>query len=282
MAKIRPYKRTIKAKTGDVLDVNADITVDSDGIFYLSIPRELADIFQGSDEFSAAREGGGLGYGVVGSLGTPRVNAKSLDVLTKVVDRLMELWAGVEVKHDLMIHVSFSCSVSYVTDLAGKIHPNGAHVPDFKWHGGRSATSPQEPYGVSIGAQVIIRSTHTRGSAVKVDRIMATGNTLRDAFQDGDPEDLGMDYAEKYLGPWAQKLNGFVGCKPLSMRAHNGVNTFVTEMPYTEEAARFFFDALTAVCGLAHRLSPIFSDPLALEVRANSGASALLAPPKAD
>lgn len=237
--------------TGEVMEFMAECSVDADGLFAIVIPDDLANLERsGSSHISINKPRKNW-----------RVEHSDLSTAKKHVVELMEEYLSVITTTERVIVYELDLRVSFWQGRDGRIYPNGSEDPDGQWSkvGNHLSFHGQAhgPYGVGLFAEVLDRVTHTRKNSVKSEFI--TVNTGNHSHREG------ME--------WAYRLNHFIKCTT-KKGYHN-----LESMPYTEEAARFFVESLTAICSLARTMDSFFSDPNKLQLAIASGNQPLLIAP---
>lgn len=162
-----------------------------------------------------------------------------------------------EVTTERVIVYGQSLKVCYSKDGNGGIHANGYICEDantngdYGAHGGElHATNAAPLYSVGLGAKIYDRVTYSRESGKSV------------VYR--SPEFSGSHLNHDSPG---KKLNAFAG---LGIDPKRGG---VQEMPYSDEAAMFFYDAMIAMCKLADQVNAFVGDKqsLMLAIERRSG-----------
>ncbi|WP_338924762.1 hypothetical protein V0M98_34650 (plasmid) [Pseudomonas silesiensis] len=182
-----------------------------------------------------------------------RAYAPSKAELLRFVEKAHEQHHKAVVTTDLIICYDCFAEVNYWLNPDGSMAANGS-MPDAvrskddgtggKWadnlrkEGGHiSATDTIKHFSVGVYANIFKRRTHTRISGVTVtwERILhAEGK---------NPED-----------EWMNKLTGLCGlATPKSPE-------YLKQMPYTPEAAKFFYESMMAMCEIGRRFKGFFGD----------------------
>lgn len=263
MAKLKPIPFRFRAAAGDPLEFTAEVSVaDSTGAFAVSIPDVLEDLAR-----RIVASHGSL-YGV--SLDRPRthlrVTGATLEGCKNFIRHVAEDYLRCEVEEALVIVYGLDNKVTYVKDVHGRLHAYGRASDEVRalfaqgkacWHGKLSATTCAPFYQVGLMARVVKKTTFRRpsGTTVKYSRVS----------EEEMPE-----------GSWLSRLNSFVGLSVINESREELDRR--TQLPYTEEAARFFYDTLMAMCRLADRMESFFSDPAALQLAIDQNAGLLSAP----
>jgi hypothetical protein len=162
-----------------------------------------------------------------------------------LVHRLYTAYQGayeVTVKRELVIHYTAGADVRFVR-VDGKIAPNGEGCdqyvweedPFFKINGGYSNYVPA--YSLALAAEVVCRVTTTRRD----------GTDITEYVSVSDHDEInGVS-----LGPWGRQLNKWCGFRQDDAK----------ELPYTEQAAQFFYNAMLSLVRLADNMHQFFKKP---------------------
>ena len=243
MAKLKPIHFEFKPKAGDSFKFAATASVsESTGIFSLSIPDELENVAK-----TAIRSFGTV-YGV--NLDRPRdnlrVNGSTLEGCKNFIKHVGNDFVSCEVKESLVIVFGINNKVTYVKDRIGKIYPNASDVIDLykngeaHWHGALNGSgSYSEFYQIGFVARVVKKTVYSRSSGI-------SSKYSRVINEDADP--------------WVGKLNSFVGLELSYSRMES-----MEQIPYSEDAAKFFYSVMHGMCQLADRIDSFFGDKIALQ-----------------
>ena len=220
-----------------------DILVNAAGEFYCNVP-ERASVY-----FETGKAYDGITCEVRRRGSKPQLFAQSFDALHQVLRKGITAALAPEVKTEHVIRYNIESHVSFWEKANGVIVPNGYFAdqrpgcgpeerdggwadelaPNRSMFGGHHAQKPSRGgYSLTIGAQAMTKRTETYGAATK---------TSYDLYYAGGSH-LGGDNP-------AQRLNGWCaidlpdGCK---------------EMPYSDEAAEFFFKLLMGMAELSRMI----------------------------
>ncbi|KVP65638.1 hypothetical protein WJ96_04525 [Burkholderia ubonensis] len=257
MAKLKPIDFKFAAIAGEPLIFRSEVTVsDSDGAFALTIPDLLEEV---ANQVLSSH---GKLYGV--QVTRPRTNLRVegavLESCKRFIEHLAKDFLHCDVKEELVIVYGVSNKVAYVKDDAGHLYENGYACRDqyvnrtARWRGTLNATTGSSYYQVGMAARVFKKLTYTRSS----------GQSVKYARVDGDDTQ-----------PWLSRLNSFVGLS-LSSSDERTLSR-MDQMPYSEDAARFFYNSMMAMCQLADRIDAFFGDRAVLQ-QAIEGQAPLLLP----
>jgi len=258
MASLPGMKFHFDSKAGEPLRFTAAVTVSAQGVFSATIPPELVDTAKGViKKGDFANKGAGYSFGKVNH----KVYARTLDMCREIIGQAGNEYVACEVTTETVILYSYETKVAYFKRADGKIYPNGRgdtyDKVDGKWSGTLNGSlSYDRFYQIGVAAVVMDKIIHTRQSSVKVEYKRAKHKTAHH-----------LDIPET----WHDRLNSFIGLRPEIACAK--------EMPYTEEAAKFFYGMMMGMCKMADQISEFFADEgqvlLAIQRQTN-----FLAPPE--
>lgn len=143
----------------------------------------------------------------------------------------------------------------------GVIVPNGSYDPEYNknkgsWHGttqhDRNPWSGDCTFSVGLMARAYVKVTAHRKSGDQIAWERAGENCHSEP--------------DNYL----DKLNSFIGGAPL-----HHCDDF-HEIPYTEEAAKFFYEAMLSICKLSDRIESFFGNPENVQKAIESRSSFML------
>lgn len=238
-------------KAGEPLEFTSTIDVTAQGIFRAILPPELLEVVPvvlRQEPFSVCR----IEAGKVNT----RLAAPTLDLLRKAIGAAGNEWASCEETIETVILYAHDLRVSYNQTEDGAIHPNG-YTPDGtkgKWRGKLNATERDTHYRIGFAATVREKITYRRAGSTAV-------KYQRPPRQDGD---------HRYPESYHDKLLAFAGLRiePSGMQ----------EMPYTEEAAKFFYEIMVGLCAMADRIETFFADQNQVHQAIRQGRSILALP----
>lgn len=226
MAKIRDIIWNKKGKAGDNVRVDSTVTVDMDGVFYLSIPEFLV---------KTARS---LSIACVFSHKKYRVISKTLEDGKDMISRMIDEYLTCEEESEMVIRYDYTASCNYAKDPDGKIHPNGTYCKGgYKWNEpvGRTTSFSTEysthDYSVGFKARVVLKTTYIRASSKQI------------KYSSID---------EHLLGEYGQMLNAF---------SKVSISNSCHELPYSEKTAKLFYESMIALCNISDRLDALLSSP---------------------
>lgn len=217
---------------GEQMEFDAQVSVDQQGMFSIRIP----------DELEAAARDCGL------TIARPAKNlfarGNNLDDLKQAVTDAVKAHLTTEQHRTPVILYSTDIAVAYWKCEDGSAHSNGGSARNATdspgaWAitGNLHAGSVQSHYRVGLCAKVVDKVEHYRN-----------GQLIKTTYA---PCDTG--HFDPIAGmEWAHRLNGFVGLSFNQGRSQ--------QIPYSEEAARFFHDAMISLCRLGDRISEFFGD----------------------
>lgn len=257
-----PYLKTeiISARNdaGASETFKAKISVNTTGDFYTYFPDYLkiaVDNFTGIDVWRGYKEKSGSEDG--------QLFSNSLPMLVRTLKQALKLYLTPEVTEELIISYNIESHVSFAEDEQGTIYPNaafeGASWPDYNiksmLYGDHNAAKPSSGgYSLKIGAEAYRKITHHYGEKkkIKYERYYGEGNPHHEREH---PAGLLNSWCSFYLPEDAK------------------------EMPYTDEAATFFYNLMFGMADLSRRIQHFASDKDRLLQLIASNNSLLLAPP---
>lgn len=264
MAKLKPIDFQFNAKAGAPLVFRSEVTVsDSTGEFSLTIPDEIEEVAR-----RIARSHPMYQVEVERPRTHLRITGATLQACKNFIEHVAKDYLHCEVSEELVIVYDVNNKVTYIKDQEGRFYENGYACRDLyekglaKWHGTLDGSNNHsQHYQVGMIARVFKKVTYTRASGKTV--VYARPET--DTFQ---------------ARTWLDKLNGFVG---ISLQSNDTTRLErMQQMPYTEEAAQFFYNTMLAMCQLADRIDNFFGNKDALMLAIERGTGLLPAPTKKD
>lgn len=262
---LKPIQFKFKSKTGEELNFSSEVTLTADGIFNLTVPDELEkvghDLIRSSPAYS--------GMGLTRPRANLRVSGPVLAVCKSFIETLAQEFLQCEESTELVIVYSTENKVAYFKTPDGNIYPNASASPEAnkayqdnsgQWGGSLHATNGSPHYQVGIFARVVRKRTFRRTASTMVRyEHLPSSESPRDR--------------------WMERLNSFNGLHvPYSHSEGYRDMHRMSQMPYTEEAAKFFFESLLAMCRLSDRIDAFFKDPAALRVAIAQNAGLLQGP----
>lgn len=262
MAKLTNHPFHYENETGEKMEFTSSVTLDQDGTFNVSIPDDLRDTAHAllrdkrSHEVHITKPATSHSY---------RASGKRLDDVKAFIRAAMAEHLKCEVITERVIVYGHAHNVCYSVASDGSVHANGYLAEEaggtpgnYGRHGGElHATNHAPLYSVGLGARVMDKVTYRRASGDK---------TIYKRHPDFPGSHLSFDSPAKCL-------NAFAG---LSIDPERST---VEEMPYSDEAAMFFYDAMAAMCKLSEQVKNFLGDKQALMVAIEQRASLLLTGP---
>lgn len=225
-----------EAEDGEDFCYDAAVTVDSEGLFRVSVDDRLADTAR---KLHQLEQEATPRWRLVHTHGKWRVEAKALQLAKAGAEAICKAHLECESFTQRVIVYRTDLRVAFVVDKEGHLHPNGGDSfggRHSSWWIPKStrreihANNPTEQFAIGLYARVFDKTTYKR----------VTGETHK-------WEEVDMEEPEG-------KLNAFP-----SLRAEPGSKD-MQEMPYTPEAADYFYDLLLAVCRMGKNLDDFFAD----------------------
>lgn len=267
------------------ISVRADVTVDSTGVFKVTMPEEYAkDLVEAAHRLREIDRNGPpnlrrwqeIEIEYVGV--KRRLASKTLKVLDEFVRAIAKDYVACEIKDELAILYGSNITAHFFLGKNGVIYPNGAYASIAKvegeWggseakSGGYFSDDHHGEYKVGFAARVVTKRTYVRLSGSKTAYL----------DEDGVESHHGTDQS------WRAKLDAFnhmsVLGRSIMTRHEAGFDkaSNMREVPYTEEAAKFFYEVVIGICALANRIDTFFKDDKRLIEAISSGQKLLGGP----
>jgi hypothetical protein len=189
---------------------------------------------------------------------TMRVYAKALDDAKEFIRVCAGIYLECEIKTEQVIVYRHRAQVAFCRDSSGKVWPDGiSSHHSAEWvdiDAGISATRRVEMYQVGLFARVFDKTTISRGGIVTYEYKEARFDDSR--------------FSEFKL--YGDALNRFCGIDT------DATVVGSTEIPYTEDAAKLFYECMMSMCLLAERMHKFMSNPAAVQHAIASGARPVL------
>lgn len=222
--------------------VDFDFFVNAQGKFYCNIP-ELLEPY-----FVYGWKQGNVSCDRRNRKAAPQLFAPTLEELKSALEEAVRVCHAPEVKEEKLILYNIESHVSFWETESGEILPNGYAAGDKggKWagsgrnpskrYGDHHATNPARGgYSLILGAIAVVQKTETFGSQSKVSHERYYGH------QAGSNADTP-----------AARLNSWCGFElPKDPKS----------MPYSDEAAEFFYDMMAGMARLSQMIQDRTHDP---------------------
>jgi hypothetical protein len=250
-------------RLSDVSDDNyhykAVVSVTSRGVFAVRIPDEL---IPACEELAKSEVGVTVEKGKAGTA----VHASDKTRAIGLIEKAIVVYAKAETTTEIVIVYKHEAEGRYVVGPKGEIATDGydADANFGRAKAGLSADRLKDGWGWSahdhnhfgnrsvmkfgIGAQVYKKTTIKRKTGTSIMYDLYWG-------EKGDHFDR---------DTYCQRLNSFGISFGLGGRGSNEYSKH-KEIPYTEEGARFFYEALVGLCSLNERVKNFFSDSKSLQ-----------------
>ncbi|MDH4602322.1 hypothetical protein [Pseudomonas syringae] len=269
MPKLTNHTFAITTEDGHRHHFASEIHVSTDGEFSCTVPdflvAALGSVGVGSNKFKPTLYVQKLKV-------NHRAYAPSKADLLKFVDEAHRQHHQAEVTTDLIICYDWFAEVSYWLNPDGTMAANGS-MPDAarrnddgsggNWavHNLRTgqticANNTAKHFAVGVYAAVHKRTTYTRASGATVTW-----------------ERITQFDSQSTLGEWGKKLTGLCGLSAPKSAEH------LRQMPYTDEAARFFYESMMAMCEIGRRFKNFFGDEANVMAAIEGRGPSLLAGP---
>lgn len=229
------------ARDGTLTESKVQVQVEADGTFRAEIPREVAAALN-----AMVDDGRVPGVSTDTLIGEYHAVAKTLDVLEWGIEKAAKETVTDETVERVIVY-SPNTALSAWQTPDGELHPNGyaGGVDRGGWHHmgkGVNATHRVNHFTVGLYARVFDMKTIHGASGKHV--------TLT------EPE---WGHGRFEFPTYAAKLNGFSSLKLPSYLSD------LQHLPYTEEAAKYFYEAMLRLCALGTHVHALFNDPATLE-----------------
>lgn len=266
MASLPQVKFHEKAKNGDEREVVSKVSVTNDGEFHMTVPDDLetsirAHITPHSDTYMSRSQRPHM---------TLRVSGDSLNDCKAAIDAGLRDWMACEISEELVIRYGHRIKTTYWKMPDGTIYANGYDARNDQnydherdrapengtWHGTLDATTHAPGYSVELVADIAKRITYTRESGSKV------------VYE-------GPDFDNFSYTTYGERLNNFVGLRTSDGGYfHDAID--LTDLPYSEKTAKFFYDMLIGMCAFSDKIEIFFAEPETVIEAIESGAVPLI------
>jgi hypothetical protein len=256
-----------------------DVNVDSSGTFSANIPEELEDTVRSLKKADSKWDN----IGIDRYRGRARIVSKRLDQLSKFSEAVATDYVACEVKKEVVILYGTNIDVAYWKEKDGTLLPSGVYAKKTnslrgensgEWHGKLNGLMKQSThYSVGFVARAVLKVTFIRKS----------GSVTAWSYTSGLENHHGSDTS------WHAKLNSFTGTELLHgdatyhgegddrIRLYERTKENLKEMPFSDEAAKFFYEVMIGLCAMADRIDGFFADDKKVQAAIQSGAQVLLA-----
>uniref|UniRef100_UPI0035C6A341 hypothetical protein n=1 Tax=Serratia quinivorans TaxID=137545 RepID=UPI0035C6A341 len=272
MAKLPAFNLYQKGPNGEVFSATIPCSIDpKTGCFEMKIPQEIyatLEVMDLSPTRSYAEVGLGSRWPSAARSADDEmehfIKCQHLETLKLRVVDAAKVLLSTTVTEQLVIRYVFNSTCHFWQNADGSIYPNGSSsgavggddrsLGDWAKSNARNGDF-QDVYSVGAGATVLVKQTHTnaRGSSIKYVGLNQSN-----------------DYLDKAEHHAAYRLNSFV-------RLRSNAPGY-KEIPYTDEAAAFFFDMVIGLCRAAQKMSAFFSDEEAITNAIENKAAVMLLP----
>lgn len=243
MAKLAPIKLWTKAKTGEIFSFECGLSVTSEGFFHAVIPEELKPIVDDliKSEFKGTAESI---YEVRRGQTKSVISSKTREACKSVLLKALEIYAYSEKEEEPVIIFRTQHDIAYYK-VGNEIFPNGSYNPNYDrdyaeklggWQGNLNSSNRREIYSIGFAAACRNKVTYERATGTRTEYLV--DNDIKDEY-------------------WV-KLDDF--CSLNFPKDQREIERYYTVIPYTEEAAKFFYETMLAMCHLADRLTAFFGN----------------------
>jgi hypothetical protein len=250
MPELNPLWIAVEHEDGQTkFEYQAGVYVTKDGQFHVDLDERLAEI---AEKMDGERHTAGVCLALGRGSKKHKVHGKVLGYIATFIRDCAKDYLACEKITERVIVYGHDLKVAVWVDGDGKLYPNGCHDEGGQRKGGwfkgsdlcSSRTAPY--YTVGLCAAVYDKTTYKRksGSTVSYDRV-------RDTPDVDDEEGKRFKQPDEII----IKLNSFCGLQT------NPERTDYKQMPYTVEAANFFYKMLLSMCRLAVEMDNFFGSP---------------------
>lgn len=237
--KMKSIKFSGQGKSGEELKFTSEVSVDDDGIFNLTIPEELDEVARVVIEEPCYRTQPRTKL---------RVSGPALEECKKQINKVVEDYLACEIVEELVIMYGTVNTTFYVKgDETGEIFANGGecklygHDERYPGYGSLHATNRSSHFQVGLAAFVRKKISYIRPSGTKVEYNRP-------------------GYRNLSYNTYGERLDNVVG-----LDFPDYPENRLKEMPYSEEAAKFFYDTIIAICALGDRIHNFFGDEASIQ-----------------
>jgi hypothetical protein len=228
MPKLKTEVFNYKNKAGDIIEVISEASVTANGTFRLTIPDYLVKTAENL------------------KIHPMRVNNKRSNKIFIQADTLKEVKNNMShilkehlsytTEKSLVIRYEYTTSCHYYKDTEGNIHPNGVNIKEGNWHGpDPQINSSSRSFLVGFKARIYAKFDY-----------FGKNHWTEYKGHSTDLEDI------EILGRYGKLLSRFPRIY-LEGEASG-------EIPYTEEHAKIFYEAMINLCKIADKLEDLFGD----------------------
>ena len=247
MPRVKSYSAAVKVAGASVV-LRTVIHVNAQGVFYCDVEKRFHEAAKGVFPFS------GLSHHKTKPDHLFRCEANTMTELARYLHRTLEVFATPEVEETHVIRYHVAPDVHFAVGPGGEVFPN-CYYPDTKWPSDFDGYAKAERgmFRKSFGYSL---SVAAKAQTKKVVRYGEHETVKYDNYYKGGSH-LGVDNP-------AQKLNSWT---------HVALPDNATEIPYTDEAALFFYDLLYSMAKLAKLVYDRTGDVEELQKTIASGGS---------
>jgi len=265
MPKIKDINIRHQNNAGEIYEYRSPCFVDTSGLFTLQIPDDLYEItksFTIFDKDVPSPQKFNINLYVHRGAGKSqhRVSGNTLENCTKYIRELIKYKMDCEKEIKRVIVYRVQTDYNIWESLNSTLHPDGSEGNKGKWRGGNAVQYLHDKPVFSIGLAAAVYDKTTYKPKI------GTGKHRQEYL---------IAHAEEPTRNYMEMLNAFVG---INIRPDSDQTK---EMEYTEDAARFFYEAMISLCSLALKLDNFFKDEKNLQ-QAIENKIKLLGDPKHD
>jgi hypothetical protein len=265
MPKVSTIKIQIKS-AGSWLSTDVDVMVNASGVFYCEAPDWSKNYLQVGGNYH------GIRFERRNRGAEPQIFSDTMALLNTGLHTIMKVCHTPEVTTELVIRYNIQSDVSFWETSDGNICPNGHFASrlddssdrDGRWCGGNeekgmygnhhSSNPSNGGYSLTVGAQAMIKRTEKLGEKLNI--------TYMNYY--GDEDHFGTKHPAARLNGWCS----FV------------LNKDYKEIPYSDEAAIYFYNMMLGVATISRMIQKATFDQENLITAIKSGNSPLQIPNK--
>jgi len=238
MPELNKMNIAVEANDGTLFEYAAGVYVTKEGAFRVDLDERLADIAE-----KMPRIGTGVTIDYVARNKNWKVSGKALGYVATFIRDCAKEYLTCETEIHRVIVYGHNLEVAVWLGKDGKLYPNGCDH-DGKWFKTDvSSNRGVSFYSVGLGAAVYDKTVYKR----------KTGATVT------------WEYVRKSDDPVIKDLNSFTGINI------NPERDDYQQMPYTPEAAAFFYRMMLGLCRLAVEMDSFFGDKERLQLAISQG-----------
>lgn len=249
MPKLKSLHFEKENNAGSVYSMHSNLYVNSTGKFWAEIPFDLWEV---STSYTTKAEHTVRFY--TNNKGQKIVESDKAEGVTTAISALIDYLLECREYTEKVIVYSTASKFNIYESESGNLYPSGSAHPDCSngrghWVGNLNSNNPGD-YSVGLNVHILDKTTY---SSLKGDEVKCKYTYSPWVGSHHGPYDNYHDI-----------LKAFVGRMPCIDLHGNLVirrdNNPYKEIPYTDEAAKFFCDLLTSICTMALKMERFLED----------------------